>query len=103
MSDQPKTCDLWLSDDCVLTVGVDMSLKGFAPHSSHHKVINDTIRDLACAVKPCVSAAEEDATSDATIALRSIEAIAAAIILLTQLSTAVQDALAPTSKEVSHE
>ena len=103
MSKQPRTCDLWLSDDCVLTVAVDALLKGFEPDQSHHRVINNTIRDLARAVKPCIYAAENDTTRDTSFAIQPLEAIASAIIILTQLSTAVQDALGPVTSEVGHD
>lgn len=82
--------DLWIGEKRVLTIVLDRKGKGCPPHTEHCKSLNRMIQDLARAAKAVVYQAENDVNQDATFITQSIDGIAEAITLLSQLSTAVQ-------------
>ncbi|MCD7097187.1 hypothetical protein [Stenotrophomonas sp. MMGLT7] len=81
--------DLWLMQE-MLTVGLTRDSKGFPPEADHCVEINRMIQGLARAARSVVYQAGTDTTQDAQFAMQPIDEIAAAIILLSQLSEAVR-------------
>ncbi|WP_158881467.1 hypothetical protein [Rhodanobacter sp. L36] len=82
--------DLWIADDKVLTITVDRKCKHFPPEVEQCDRINEMIQGLARAAKSVIFHVENDTGSDAEFATRPIGDIANAIILLSQLSTAIR-------------
>jgi len=83
--------DLWITGgNAVLTVTIDKQCKEFPPETEHCRYLNNSIQGLARAAKAVVFHAENDSTVDTSFAMQPIEDIADAIILLSQLSDAIQ-------------
>lgn len=85
-----RELSLWLGEDQVLSICLDRNSKGFPPVREHPGRINMMIQDLARAAKATIYQAENDPKGDASFHLQPISGITDAIILLSQLSDAVQ-------------
>lgn len=88
-----STHDLWIKSS-VLTVRIDKNDSDSPPEFDQCRQLNETIQGLARAAKAVIYQADNDTTSDAIFCMQPIEDIADAIILLSQLSRAVQSELA---------
>lgn len=92
--------DLWIGDKRVLTIGLDAESRAFPPDVEHLPAINNTIQLLARAAKAVVYYAENQG-GDTAFLMQPVEGIANAIILLSQLSDAVQHELPDTRASLS--
>jgi len=86
--------DLWIGGKRVLTIALDRGTKGYPPHAEQCLELNNMIQGLALAAKAAVYQAENDTAGKSELATQSIESIADAITLLSQLSVAVQREIA---------
>ena len=85
-----STHDLWIGDHQVLTVTIDKRCHEFPPVAEQCDTLNEMIGGLARAAKAVVFHAANDTESTADFAMQPIEDIASAIILLSQLSSAIR-------------
>lgn len=85
-------CDLFLSDDHVLTVHVDPHDHGFAPTAETVERLHALVTGLARAVRPATQAATADEWSPGVWGETS-DALASAVTMLTQLADACVQAL----------
>lgn len=86
---------LWVGKSSVLEVSMDPKSTGYPPAQEHSVALNTMVQGLARALRSVVYHAEHDASSDAAFLMQPVEDIADAIVLLTQLSGAVQQELHP--------
>lgn len=88
---QGRYHDLFVGSGRVLSITLSRDeLRSFPPSLEHSCELGRMIHDLARAAKAVAYQAENDATQDMGFIVQSIEGIAEAITLLSQLSTAVQ-------------
>lgn len=92
------SCDLWVGKALVLTVGLDKATKGCPADPQHIVALSRMVQGLARAQRAVAFQAENDTSNDASFLVQPIEDIADAIVLLMQLSDAVQETLAPRSE-----
>lgn len=85
-----ETHDLWLGDNAVLSVALGTK-GGFSPAPEHIERISKTIQGLARALKAVVFHAEHAPaeSGSADFLMQPVEDIAGAIMVLSQLSEAV--------------
>jgi hypothetical protein len=84
-----STHSLWIGEH-VLDIHIDKSCNGWKPNLEQCHALNTTIQGLARAAKAVIFHSQNDPKTDITFAMDPISDIADAIILLTQLSDAVQ-------------
>lgn len=87
-----STHDLWVGNSKVLTVGLDRNVTSFPPRLEHLEDLNEMIQGLSRASKLVASQLDHD-EDDPAFLLGPMEAIANAIQLLSQLSSAVTQEL----------
>ncbi len=80
--------DLWIGND-VLTIALDTDTRAFPPHAKQADGLNNIIQLLARASKSVTFHAENLEGGDAEFLVQPVEGIADAIVLLSQLSDAV--------------
>lgn len=82
--------DLWVGDRDVLTIAFNKQCEKFPPTVDHCDQLNEIIQGLARAAKAVIFHADNDPEVDMSFAMQPIESISNAIILLSQLSSAVR-------------
>lgn len=82
--------DVWIGRDDVLSIGISRNPQGFPAVVEHCDRLNDMIQGLARAAKSVVYQLENDDKADPSFVAQPVESLMEAIILLSQLSTAVQ-------------
>lgn len=101
MTDAPKirTHDLWIGDK-VLSIGLAPKLGHFPADPEQIENLNQMVCDLARAAKGVLYHAE-NGEGEVEFLVQPVEAIADAIILLTQLSEAVRATASHAAREVT--
>lgn len=83
--------DLWIGgEDRVLTITLNKRSRAFPPNTDHSVYFNKMIQGLARAAKDVIFRAENDVKTNTEFAVQPIDDIVNAIIMISQLSEAVQ-------------
>ncbi|MBN8224824.1 MAG: hypothetical protein J0L89_08415 [Xanthomonadales bacterium] len=83
--------DIWLAGgSVVLTIELDRNNKNFPPDAKQCPILNEMIQGLARAAKSVIYQAMHDGSAEPEYFVQPIESIADTIIMLSQLSAAVQ-------------
>lgn len=90
--------DLFIGD-FVLSYSLDKESGGFPPAADQVKALNSTIQGLSRAIKSVYFQSENDSSAEASFLIQPVEDIANAIMILSQLSEAVQSRLSEEARE----
>lgn len=84
---------LWIGDDCVLSIYLTKDRINWPAEPDHVRKLNRMIQGLARAIPGVMWHAHNDESVDTEFAIQPVEDLAAAIILLSQLSEGVSKQL----------